>query len=289
MSWLALINTLLVSSSLVGAAPTAPVDSDSTSNFTALTAPPRAKPENYTLNQGSYRVMNQQWDSEAIGGGEYTLYNNLFGSKDTGTSGSQETQALSYDAQNAMISWTTKYQWRGNPGNVKSYANVALNEGTRRKLTEIETIPTRWDWTYTHPGGSDKKTDPLVADVSYDLWLSRDPKSGTASSSSTVEVMVWLSNRRAGPAGFRIATAKVGEINWELFKGRVGTWEVYSFVAPSEMTNYSGDLKQFFTYLNANEKVSSDQYLVAVQAGTEPFEGTGTLLTNGYTAAINPV
>ncbi|CAE6465988.1 unnamed protein product [Rhizoctonia solani] len=226
-----------------------------------------------------FNVLSGQWDTENIGNGQYILYNNLFGSKQLGTSGSQSTQALSYSG--TTISWKTQYSWQGNPTNVKSYANVALQKGLNKKLNAIGKIPTTWRWTYN------AASTALIADVSYDLWLSNVPNSGTGSKDTTFEVMIWLSNRRAGPAGSKVATANINGLNWGLFKGRVGTWDVYSFVAPSELSNYNADLKPFLTYLINSRGISSNQYLVALQAGTEPFEGSGTLTTTAYTAAIN--
>ncbi|CAE6390348.1 unnamed protein product [Rhizoctonia solani] len=226
-----------------------------------------------------FNVLSAQYDSEAIGNGQYILYNNLFGRDQSGTSGSQTTQALSYSG--TTIGWRTQYNWRGNPNNVKSYANVALRKGLSKRLSAIRTIPTTWKWTYNAASST------LVADVAYDLWLSNTPNSATASRASTFEIMIWLSNRRAGPAGVQVATPRINGLTWTLFRGTVGTWTVYSFVAPSELTNYNSDLKPFFTYLNTAYKVSLNQYLVGLQAGTEPFEGSGTFTTTGYSAAIN--
>jgi xyloglucan-specific endo-beta-1,4-glucanase len=48
---------------------------------------------------------------------------------------------------------------------------------------------------------------------------------------------------------------------------------VYSFVATSEATDFSGDLLEFFTYLIDNEGFSSSQYITTLEAGTEPFTG----------------
>ncbi|KDN38892.1 hypothetical protein RSAG8_09173, partial [Rhizoctonia solani AG-8 WAC10335] len=155
------------------------------------------------------------------------------------------------------------------------------NIGLNKKLNAIGKIPTTWRWTYN------AASTALIADVSYDLWLSNVPNSGTGSKDTTFEVMIWLSNRRAGPAGSKVATANINGLNWGLFKGRVGTWDVYSFVAPSELSNYNADLKPFLTHLINSRGISSNQYLVALQAGTEPFEGSGTLTTTAYTAAIN--
>ena len=67
-------------------------------------------------------------------------------------------------------------------------ANLGINNNLGKSLSSISSIPTTWDWTYT------TATD-VVADVSYDLWLSNTAAAGTANSASTFEVMVWLSAR----------------------------------------------------------------------------------------------
>ncbi|CAE6429254.1 unnamed protein product [Rhizoctonia solani] len=226
-------------------------------------SPAPAKPE--TNLEKRFNLLSGQWDSENIGNGQYTLYNNLWGKDKPGTSGSQSTQALSYSG--TTIGWKTQYSWSGNPSDVKSYANVALMKGLGKRLSAIRTIPTTWRWTYTAASSS------LRADVSYDLWLSNVPNGTGHSKTSTVEIMIWLSNRRAGPAGSQVATANVGGTSWKVFKGKVETWDVYSFVASTELTNYNADLKPFFTYLSSSHGVSLNQYLVALQAGTEPFLG----------------
>jgi xyloglucan-specific endo-beta-1,4-glucanase len=41
--------------------------------------------------------------------------------------------------------------------------------------------------------------------------------------------------------------------SWELWEGYNGAMKVYSFVAPSPVTNYSGDIKNFFTWLTSNK------------------------------------
>ncbi|EUC65659.1 cell 12A endoglucanase [Rhizoctonia solani AG-3 Rhs1AP] len=268
MAKLVLAATFLVLSSMVGAKP---ID-------TPLEPPSDA--------DKSGNVLRGEWDSQQIpkGGGQYTLYNNLWGSRKPGTTGSQITEMLLYRQAEKSISWKTQYNWQGNPNDVKSYANVALENGIRKKVSSISSIPTTWSWKY------DSASNPLTADVSYDLWLSRDPKSAPSSSSSTVEVMVWLSNRHAGPAGSQITTIKVGGLQWQLFKGRVGTWDVYSFVATNELKNYHADLLHFLDVLRTLPKNGVDlreQYLVALQAGTEPFHGSATLTTSAYTVAIN--
>jgi hypothetical protein len=63
-------------------------------------------------------------------------------------------------------------------------ANLDLRVGLGKTIASIASIPTVWQWTYTSASSG------LVADVSYDLWLSKTAGTGGASSSSTFEMCV---------------------------------------------------------------------------------------------------
>ncbi|EIM82414.1 glycoside hydrolase family 12 protein [Stereum hirsutum FP-91666 SS1] len=224
-------------------------------------------------------VLSAQFATESEASGVFILENNLWGEA-AATSGSQTSQVTA--TSGTTITWHTTYTWAGGPFNVKSYANLDLRQGLGKSLTSIASIPTTWDWTYT------TASSDLVADVSYDMWLSNSATGMGSSSTSTFEVMVWLSSRGgAGPAGSQIGTANVNGVIWNLFRGTVETWTVLSFVAPSEITSFSQDLKPFFTFLTANQGVPADSFLVQLQAGTEPFVGSATLTTSAYNTVIN--
>ncbi|KAF8177637.1 concanavalin A-like lectin/glucanase domain-containing protein, partial [Pholiota molesta] len=174
------------------------------------------------------------------------------------------------------------YKWSGASTQVKSYANLNLRVGIGKTLASITSIPTSWKWTYTSASSN------IVADVSYDLWLSKTAGTTGATSSSTYEIMIWLSARGgAQPAGSKAGTVSINGVTWTLWKGTVETWKIFSFVAPSETTNFNQDLKPFFTYLVSNQGVPSSQFLVQAQAGTEPFVGNATFTTTSYSIAIN--
>jgi len=162
-----------------------------------------------------------------------------------------------------------------------SDANLDLQVSLGQSLASISSIPTSWQWSYANTSSD------LAADVSYDLWLSNAAGSMGATSNTTFEIMIWLSARGGvSPAGHQIATANISDVSWALYSGTVGTWAVFSFVAPDEITNFTSDLKHFFTYLISEQGVPSSQSLVQLQAGTEPFNGTATLMTSSYSAAI---
>lgn len=116
--------------------------------------------------------------------------------------------------------------------------------------------------------------------------------SSSATGSDQYEVMVWLAALGgAGPissTGSAIATPTIGSTTFSLYYGLNGSMKVYSFVASSkDDTNYSGDLKAFYTYLINSQGLSSSLYLLSIGAGTEPFTGSNAVLTTSqYTISM---
>nr|AJA40324.1 xyloglucan-specific endo-beta-D-1,4-glucanase [Penicillium oxalicum] len=213
-----------------------------------------------------------QWGSVTTG--NYIVYNNLWG-QSADPSGHQCTGVDSLKGN--TIAWHTSFGWTGASSSVKSFANIAL-KFTAKTLKSVKSINSTWKWSYSNTN--------IVADVSYDMFLRSSPSSST----NEYEIMVWLAALDgAGPissTGAPIATTSINGVQWKLYKGPNGSMTVYSFVADSTVTNFSGDLKKFFTYLINHQGLNSNLYLVDVQAGTEPFTGSAKLTTSAYSVAV---
>jgi xyloglucan-specific endo-beta-1,4-glucanase len=112
----------------------------------------------------------------------------------------------------------------------------------------------------------------IVADVSYDMFTS-----ATSGGSDAYEIMVWLAALGgAGPissTGSAVATVTIDGVSFKLYSGKNGSTTVFSFVATSEATSFSGDILNFFKYLEEYQGLSSSQYLLSIGAGTEAFTG----------------
>ncbi|KAM0268860.1 hypothetical protein ACHAQH_009908 [Verticillium albo-atrum] len=212
------------------------------------------------------------WGSAVAG--PYTIYNNLWG-KGAATSGQQCTTLSGLSG--SSVSWSSSWSWAGGPTSVKSYPNavVSLN---KRPLSQVSSIPTAWSWSYSGSG--------LVANVAYDLFTGN-----TADSSPAYEIMIWLGSLGgAGPisaTGSTIANPNVGGTTWRLYQGAHSGMTVFSFVAPSDIRNFSGDLYNFVNYLSANHGLPKSQILQSVGAGTEPFVGQNAVFTTtSYRASV---
>ncbi|KAL4891686.1 putative xyloglucan-specific endo-beta-1,4-glucanase A [Aspergillus ambiguus] len=214
-----------------------------------------------------------QWGQ--VTAGNFILYNNLWG-QGNADSGSQCT-GLDSSGGNDSIAWHTSWSWSGGAGQVKSFANAAY-QFTPKQLSSLSAVPTTWKWQYT---GSD-----MVANVAYDLFTS-----STADGDNEYEIMIWLAALGgAGPissTGSPVANPTVAGQSWDLYSGQNGAMQVYSFVASSETETFSADLMDFITYLENNQGLSTSQYLIDVQAGTEPFSGQDAkLTTSAYSVSV---
>jgi xyloglucan-specific endo-beta-1,4-glucanase len=93
--------------------------------------------------------------------------------------------------------------------------------------------------------------------------------------------MIWLAAiGGAGPissTGSAVATVTIDSVSFKLYSGYNGSTRVFSFVASSEATSFSGDILTFLKYLETNQGFPSSQYLTSIGAGTEPFTGMCTL------------
>ena len=124
--------------------------------------------------------------------------------------------------------------------------------------------------------------------MSYDAFFS---SSDSTTATHDYEVMIWLAAYGGiQPIGYSdgpIASPTIGGYTWDLYKGP-NTWTVYSFVARETVTDFSGDIMEFFTYLIDDEGVPSSYYLQTLGAGTEPMTGSDAWFTVApYTISIN--
>ena len=130
----------------------------------------------------------------------------------------------------------------------------------------------------------------MVGDVSYDAYFGNGP-----TSQASYEVMIWLATLGgAFPMSYTneaIATLTIAGTSFHLYKGPHGghgASTIFTFVADSDQSSYSGNLLDFFYYLADNEGVSSGLYLQSIGAGMEAFTGSNVhFQTSAYTMSVD--
>jgi len=231
-------------------------------------------------------VLTGQYQCEGEDASYYQFCLNLWGESQAASGSWQTAQMTSSSSDN--IAWTTWYNWIAKAGGqVKSYTNVALQHNLPMQLNSIANCWTNWNWYYSAASG-------VQADVSYDIWFAASPVSpplaGQAVSGvSTYEIMVWLGQADGiDPIGSPITTVSLSGYSWQVWKGTNQGWTVFSFLRTGgDINNFSSDLNVFYQYLIQHQGVPGNQYLVALEAGTEPMMGSATLVTSNYNVAVN--
>ncbi|MGW0506661.1 GH12 family glycosyl hydrolase domain-containing protein [Micromonospora sp. NPDC003241] len=222
--------------------------------------------------------------SDLIDIGKYWIPNNQWG----GSSGSGSQCIWSNGGSGSQIRWGTSYTWGGQAGTVKSYAAAILgwhwgwrrpNTGLPVQVSANRSVNTSWQFSVTSNGTSNMN-------VAYDMWFHPMANPGSADQ-PTDELMIWLYRSNASPAGSRQGTVTIGGTTWEVWRGYVGTWNVYSYVRTSNTTNATLNIRDFANDVVSRGWMSSSKYLTSVQAGPEIFTGSGEVVTNSYSVTVN--
>lgn len=221
--------------------------------------------------------------SDVIEIGRYWIPNNQWGA--TGATGNQ--CIWSRGGPGNPLSWRTSYNWSGDPSSVKSYAAAILgwhwgwrrsNTGLPVQLAENRSVDTHWLFNVTSNGDS-------RMNVAYDMWFHPMANPG-ADDQPTDELMIWLYRSNASPAGTRQGTVTIAGTTWEVWRGHVGSWNVYSYVRTTNTTSATLDLRDFTNDVVSRGWMSSSKYLTSVQAGPEIFTGEGEVDTTSYSATV---
>ena len=222
----------------------------------------------------------------------FYIFNNGWSSSSTNltTAGTQESVSVFDTCTPGTISWSTDYNWSGANNTVKAFPAAILGWHSTKgwKVTSQTMLPktvssiasATCSWSYSVTGGASQ-------DVSYDIWVhntSCDKTSIATNTAPSDEVMIWLySNGGVQPAGNQSQTGlSISGATWNLWEGTVGTWQCHSFVRQGNSTTVNDlDIKAFLDKLSLGSKCLS-----SIEAGTEVFQGSGTVKTSSYTCNV---
>jgi len=212
-----------------------------------------------------------------IDAGKYWLNNNLWGQ----SSGSGTQCMWSNSVSGNTISWGTRWNWSGQSNQVKSFTSSVLgwhwgnrlpNTGLPTQLSANRNVNTSWQYQVNASG---------TFNVAYDAWFHPVANPGTANPSD--ELMIWSYRAGgAGPAGTLQARVTIAGTQWDLYRGFVGEWNVFSYVRVTNATSVTLNIRDFTNDLVSRGWMATSKYLTSVQAGTEVFIGSGTLNTTSY-------
>ncbi|MGA5701455.1 GH12 family glycosyl hydrolase domain-containing protein [Peterkaempfera bronchialis] len=208
--------------------------------------------------QGRYVVQNNRWGTSA------TQCINVT------SNGFDVTQADGSVATNgAPKSYPSIY-------NGCHYGNCSPGTNLPAQVSSISSAPSSISYTYV---------SGATYDAAYDIWL--DPTAKKTGVNQT-EIMIWFN--RVGsiqPIGSSVGSASVGGRTWDVWTGSNGSNNVISFVAPSAISSWSFDVKDFIAETVRRGMAQNSWYLTSVQAGFEPWQNGAGLKITSFSSTVN--
>ncbi len=221
------------------------------------------------------------------GNNKYYIFNNSWGSS---SAGSGWWESIYYNNDTDM-GWT--WDWKtANPYNVKAYPSIVSGWHWTNGYTTGSGLPARiWDNKNVNTSVNYSISATGTYNAAYDLWF-HNTNNALNNSRPTDELMIWLNNTNAGPAGSFIENVTIGGTSWKVYKGFINDsattgWNVYSYVRSSNTSSTSLNLRDFINHVVYSKSwMSNSKYLSSVQFGSEIFTGTGQMHINSYSANV---
>ncbi len=223
-------------------------------------------------------------NAEKVTVGKYYVFNNQWGTEG-GVTGNQCVWSTCESGN--TVGWGTEWSWSGGSASqVKGYPSIVYGwhwtdaSSLGILLNRSATTAINCGWTF------DVNQDGTM-NVAYDLFTHTMAAPGYSNDPAD-EIMIWLyAGGGAGPIGSQVGTVSVAGASWNLYSGNNGYWNVRSYVRTSNTTSATFNLMDFLKDLMERNLLTEGKYLSSIEAGTEIFNGTGTLDTSSFYCTIN--
>jgi glycosyl hydrolase family 12/fibronectin type III domain protein len=143
----------------------------------------------------------------------------------------------------------------------------------------ISSAPSAWNVTPSSNGNWD---------IAYDIWF--NPNMTTPNNSTGLEMMIWINNMGTiQPAGsVAVSGVSIDGMTWDIWKnqGSVNTGTI-TYKVTTTTNSVSFDLLPFFQDMVSRGYLSSDQFLIAVEAGTEIWTPGSGFATNSFSVSVS--
>ena len=151
-------------------------------------------------------------------------------------------------------------------------------QGMPIKLSSITSAMSAWNVTPAPNGNWDN---------AYDIWTNAN--STTTNNSSGMEIMIWINHMGSiQPAGtLTVSNISINGMTWNLWVNGGANTGTKSYVATSGVTSVNFDLNNFFKDLENRGYLSTSDFLIDVEAGTEIWTAGSGFATNSFSVSIN--
>ena len=226
--------------------------------------------EVYAVENGEYKVQTNYWNTAATG--------QQCVSVNSSTGAWQLTQAGTTQAGGAPSAYPSIFKGC-------HWGNCTTNSGLPLQVSAIQNAPSQWS---VSPAGSGQW------DEAYDIWFSQGPTAPASGQPNGTEIMIWINHSGSvTPAGSKTGNVNINGMNWDVWTAPTGsagfnaTWNVLSYVATSPVQQVNFDLKAFFNDATGRSMLSTNWYLIDVEAGTEPWLNGSGFTSNNFSVQFN--
>ncbi|WP_157930577.1 GH12 family glycosyl hydrolase domain-containing protein [Glycomyces xiaoerkulensis] len=187
---------------------------------------------------------SDQWGNTEYG--DYTVYNNIWGSG----AGSQTISAVD------QSHWWVDAD-HPDTGGIKSYPNASYTLG--QQITQMPQVTSSVTWE------GPAATGGVAYNAAYDVW----------GNGHEHEIMIWLASvGPVGPLGSYETTVDVGGHTFDYYRGNNGSNEVYSFIRTSNTNSATVDITGISRWLYDTGRIP-DVRIDQIQFGYEITSSAG--------------
>jgi len=231
--------------------------------FTGMSVPAAAQTVcsgNVSLDGGEYIFQSNEWNSTlpqcaTIDGIGFTLT-----TADFNQSGLGSSSPATYPSVYRGCHW----------GNCTSSSPFPIEMSNLGSATSSVTI--------TQPGG-------YANDSAYDIWFNQT--STTSGQPNGTEIMVWINHQGGvGPAGSLAGTVTIDGASYQVYTGRMPSWNIASYVANPGVDSVTNlNLIPFFNDAISRGMLESSWWLIDVEYGFEVWDGGQGLSATNFSVS----
>lgn len=197
------------------------------------------------------------------------------------------TQCIFREEEDGQIQFGWEWNWPSSGWDVKSYPEIifghkpwSLSSTTPSlplKISDVQSISITLESDLVTSGS---------CNLAFDIWITDtdEPSEDVINK----EIMIWLTNNELMPAGEKIATVLINEINYDLFQYFFEGWEYLAFLAHEPTTTSSIQLELFLNTLIDFQLLEDTEFIASIELGNEIVDGAGIITIESYGITVVP-
>ncbi|KAL2203536.1 concanavalin A-like lectin/glucanase [Sarocladium strictum] len=198
----------------------------------------------------------------------------------------------------SAVSWSAKWSWTvrspapASSDDISSSSMAHLTIPGSTRISSLESIPTSWLWRYAcscfrrrwqmsawlnaYDSYSYQYPKSIQANVYYDIFGFSDGSTG-----GNFNLQIWLGTYGGlKPLGSKFATARLSNVNFDIFTDESSPTRTHTFVAKSTQTSFKGDLLDFLDWTVDHLGVGTSWYIYTIRAGTNAYQGVNATFSS---------